>query len=252
MLADDEAEAMPIAGGQSLVPMMNFRIARPGVLVDLGRVPGLDGITLEEGRLRIGAMTRYAALAGSDVVARAAPLIARVLPQIAHPAIRNRGTIGGSLALSDPAAEMPAIALVLGATLHVAGPEGERDIPAESFFHGMYDNALEPGELLTAVSFPAAAAEDRFGFHEIARRHGDYAMAGAMVARMQGAHRVSLFGIAGCATRAPLVEAALDTGASFAAEHLDDIEFAGDLNGGPELKRHWATVAVRRALEDMA
>lgn len=253
LMADEEAEPMALAGGQSLMPMMNFRVARPGVLVDLNRIPGLSGIEEEAGRVRIGAMTRYRDLAASDVVSARLPLVSAALPHIAHAAIRNRGTIGGSLALADPAAEMPAVALALGATLHLVSKDGPRDVPADDFFLGAYDTALEQGELVAGVSFPAAGQGDRFGFHEIVRRHGDYAMAGAVVAAAGGAVRVAFFGVGDGAMRVPAAEAALGadlSGIDAAVGALSELEVAGDLNGDEATKRHLAGVALRRAVAE--
>jgi carbon-monoxide dehydrogenase medium subunit len=253
LLADDEAEPMALAGGQSLMPMMNFRVARPGVLVDLNRVPGLSGIEDKGGTVRIGAMTRYRELAASAVVAKRVPLVAAALPHVAHPAIRNRGTIGGSLALADPAAELPAVALALGATLHLVSKGGARDVGADDFFLGAYDTTLEPGELVAAVSFPAAETGDRFGIHEIVRRHGDYAMAGAAVAAANGGVRIAFFGVGDGAMRAKAAEAALGAGLAnldAAVAALSDLEVAGDLNGVEATKRHLAGVALRRAVAE--
>ena len=253
LMADTAREPAALAGGQSLMPMMNFRIARPGVLVDLNRVPGLSGISVSDGLMRIGAMTRYADLAASSEIAQSAPLIAKALPHIAHPAIRNRATLGGSLALADPAAEMPAVALALGAVLHVAGPGGTRDIPADDFFLAAYETALEPGELLVAASFPAVASA-AYGFHEIARRHGDYALAGAAVARSDGTTRVALFGIGDGAVRARAAEAVLDRApddVDGAVSALDDLAITGD-DAEARTRRHFARVALSRALTEMS
>lgn len=248
-----DGEAVPLAGGQSLVPMMNFRLARPSVVVDLSGIVELGGISEEEGRLKVGAMTTFAKLAGSDHSTKV-PLIAKALPTIAHPAIRNRGTLGGSLALADPAAEMPAVALVLEARMHVTGSDGIHDVEATDWFLGAYETALEPGELLVSASFPLAGESDAFGFHEIARRHGDYAMAGAAVARVGGEMRVAVFGVRDGAQRVPAAEVVLERDGSDlggAADALDEVEVSGDFNGDEATKRHLARVALKRALEEM-
>ncbi|WP_413721077.1 FAD binding domain-containing protein [Silicimonas sp. MF1-12-2] len=253
LMADDAAEPMALAGGQSLMPMMNFRVARPGVLVDLNRVPGLSGIEEIGGTVRIGAMTRYRDLAASDVVATRLPLVAAALPHIAHAAIRNRGTIGGSMALADPAAELPAVALALGATLHLVSKAGHRDVAADDYFLGAYDTALDTGELVAGVSFPAAGPADRFGFNEIVRRHGDYAMAGAVVAAAGGAVRVAFFAVGDGAMRCPGAEEALGadlSGIDAAVAALSDLAVSGDLNGDEATKRHLAGVALRRAVAE--
>ena len=253
LMADEGAEPMALAGGQSLMPMMNFRVARPGILVDLNRIPGLSGIDDAGDAVRIGAMTRYRELAASDVVAKHLPLVAAALPHIAHAAIRNRGTIGGSMALADPAAELPAVALAMGATMHLVSANGTRDVAADDFFLGAYDTALKPGELVAVVSFPAAGTLDRFGFHEIVRRHGDYAMAGVAVASAGGSVRVAFFAVGDGAMRCRPAEEALGTdfsGIDAAVLALSELEVSGDLNGDEATKRHLAGVALRRAVAE--
>jgi carbon-monoxide dehydrogenase medium subunit len=260
LLSDPEREAAPLAGGQSLMPMMNFRMARPDMLVDLNGIAELAGIAEDADGLRIGAMTRYAELAASEAVRGAAPLFAKALPHIAHAAIRNRGTIGGSVALADPAAEMPALLLALGAEVELAGPCGSRRVAADDFFTGMYETARAPGELVTAIHVPRARPAPRFAFHELARRHGDYAMAGVAVAAAGHAAlsgvRVAFFAVADRALRAPGAEAALEgsdggaRAAAAAAAALDEIDFAGDLNAAPATKRHLAGVVLKRALAE--
>ena len=255
LLADDSVDAMPIAGGQSLMPMMNFRLAAPGLLVDLNGLSELDGIRHADGWLEIGAMTRYRTLAASAVIAEMAPLMAKALPHIAHPAIRNRGTLGGSVALADPAAEMPAVLIALGARIVLAGTGGTRKVAADDFFLGLYSTARADGELVTAIEVPVAAPGQRFGFHELARRHGDYAMAGCAIAAAGDLSRVriALFGISDRALRATGAEAALaggDGGATAleaAVATLSELEFDGDLHAAPDTKRHLAGVALKRA-----
>ena len=249
LMGDDAREVAALAGGQSLMPMMNFRLAAPEALIDLGAITDLRGITEADGRVRIGAMTRYADIAAHPGLAEKLPLVAKALPHVAHPAIRNRGTLGGSVALADPAAEMPAVLLALGATIHLAGTSGERAVDAGDFFLGLYETAREPGELVTAIEIPAALPGQGFGFHELARRHGDYAMAGVTVARTPDP-RIAFFAVSDRAIRANGAEAILaaDPAAIDAAvAALDEIDFAGDLNGGPEMKRHLAGVVLRRA-----
>lgn len=253
LMADEATEPMALAGGQSLMPMMNFRVARPGVLVDLNRVPGLSGIEETDGAVRIGAMMRYRELAASAVVTKWVPLLTAALPYVAHPAIRNRGTIGGSLALADPAAELPAVALALGAVLHLVSAGGARDVGADDFFLGAYETALKAGELVSAVSFPAARPDDRCGIHEIVRRHGDYAMAGAAVAAVGGVVRIAVFGVGDGVLRAKRAETALGAGLAGldrAVAALADLDVAGDLNGDEATKRHLAGVALRRAVAE--
>jgi len=174
-------EARVIAGGQSLMPMMNMRVANPGVLVDINRLDALRGISLSGGVLRIGALTRHCEVLASQDVARAAPLLALAMPHVAHVAIRNRGTFGGSLALADPAAEIPAVCLALGARLHLQSPRGTRIVPAGEFFIDLYMTALEPDEILVAAEIDAAEGAERAAFDEMSRRHGDYAIVGTCV-----------------------------------------------------------------------
>ncbi|MEM8580491.1 MAG: xanthine dehydrogenase family protein subunit M [Pseudomonadota bacterium] len=264
LLGDEENEASPLAGGQSLVPMMNFRMAQPEILVDLGALKELRGIENADGGLRIGAMTRYAELAASKLVSERAPLVAMALPHIAHAAIRNRGTIGGSVALADPAAEMPAVLQALDARIELVSASGTRTVPASEFFLGMYETALEEGELVAAILLGPVAAERRFGFHELARRHGDYAMAGvtaSATARPDGTFvdwRIAHFSVADCAVRATGAEAALEgakptdaEALEAAKEALSEIDFSADLNASAKTKRHLAGVVMTRALEGM-
>lgn len=247
LLADDTRDATPLAGGQSLMPMMNFRLAAPGTLVDLNRISGLRFVRDEGEHLVIGAMTRYRDL-DTPAVARSTPLIALALPHVAHPAIRNRGTIGGSVALADPAAEMPAVLLAMGATVVVASAEGRRDIPAENFFLGLYETALDAGELVVELRVPKGL--DKVGFYELARRHGDYATAGVAIAVRDGAHRVAFFGISDRAIRAKAVEISLVRGEDTDAA-IDALPIEGDVHNTADTKRHLAKVVLKRALAGM-
>jgi carbon-monoxide dehydrogenase medium subunit len=167
-----------LAGGQSLVPALNLRLAAPRAVIDINRIPDLDAIRVTAEGLVIGALARQEALERSALVREHAPLIAMAMPHVGHTAIRARGTIGGSLALADPAAELPACAVALGATIRVGRRGGTRDIAAEDFFRGIYTTALGPGEIVTEILVPRAAAGWRWGFDELARRHGDFALAG--------------------------------------------------------------------------
>ncbi|MFP3855236.1 MAG: FAD binding domain-containing protein [Anaerolineales bacterium] len=179
LLSNSDGDVKLLAGGQSLVPAMNFRIMQPSVLIDLNRVEGLDYLEqTEEGGLRIGAMTRQAAVEKHPMVAESAPLLNQAMPLIAHPQIRNRGTIGGSMVHADPAAELPVVAVAVGAEFTIQGQTGERTLSAEEFFQGMFTTAVGPDELLVEVHFPPNPEKTGWSFQEIARRHGDYAMAG--------------------------------------------------------------------------
>lgn len=175
-------DARPLAGGQSLIPMLNFRLARPALLVDLNRVGELAFLRAsDDGSLRIGAMARQRTVERSEDVARAAPLLAEALGHIAHPQIRNRGTIGGSLAHADPASELAAVMLALGARFRVQGVHGERWVPAAEFFLGPFMTTLDPGELLAEIEVPARLDGEGWAFEEVARRAGDYALVGVAV-----------------------------------------------------------------------
>jgi aerobic carbon-monoxide dehydrogenase medium subunit len=174
-LADGSGAARPLAGGQSLVPMLALRIARPTLLVDLNRIQGLAGIREHDGEIRIGAMTRQAALLASPLIARRVPLLAKALAQVGHPPTRARGTIGGSLSHADPAAELPAVMLAEEASLVLHGAGGERIVPASDFFRGMFETAIADGELLTEIRIPTASKAGA-GFVEISRREGDFAI----------------------------------------------------------------------------
>ena len=187
LLGAHKGEAKLLAGGQSLIATLNMRLSSPSLLVDINGVAGLDGIAVKNGMVEIGAMTRHVTLERSSDIAKFAPLIALAMPHIAHPAIRNRGTIGGSLAYADPAAELPACLVALDGEIDIVGPGGKRSVKAGDFHKGLFETALGPHDVLSAVRFPAADAQTRVGFAELARRHGDYAMVGlAAVAKANG------------------------------------------------------------------
>ena len=178
-LLDSDEEAVVLAGGQSLVPMLNFRLARPSLLIDLNQIRGLDHLTVSRGMLRIGALTRQAALERSPAVERGWPLLTRTVRLVAHPAIRGRGTVGGSLAHADPRAELPVALIALGARLRLSSLRGERSVAASEFFFGPMRTALQPGELLIEIEVPPLPDRARTAFVEHARTHGDFAIAAA-------------------------------------------------------------------------
>jgi carbon-monoxide dehydrogenase medium subunit len=241
-----------LAGGQSLMPMMNLRVARPARLVDINRLP-LGEVALGNGVLSIGALARHAAVLASPLVAQGAPLLPQALAQVAHAAIRNRGTLGGSLSLADPAAELPACMLALDATLVAASAaRGERRIAASAFFHGLYSTALEPDELLLRAELPAAAPGWRYAFLEVARRHGDFAMAGLALALGPGAARLALCGVEAGQRRQPAAEAALAAGdlpAAIAALGTAEAMDSPDLHAAQRV--HLAQVLLRRAFQQI-
>ena len=181
LLAAHSGDARPLAGGQSLVPLLNFRLARPAVLIDLNRIEALGRIRVEDGALRIGSMARQAAVEADPEVARGWPILTEAIGHIAHPQIRNRGTIGGSLAHNDPAAELPAAMLALDAEMTAQGPQGQRIVAAGDFFAGTMETALGGDELLTEIRVPALPAGTGWGFQEAARRQGDFALVAVVV-----------------------------------------------------------------------
>ncbi len=215
LLADPDRDVKVLAGGQSLVPLMNFRLARPRVLIDLNRLPELQFIREQDGGLAIGAMTRQSALERSPLAQRLAPLLTDALPLVAHAPIRNRGTLGGSLAHADPAAELCAVALALDAVLVARGVRGERRLPITEFFLGPFTTSLHADELITEVWLPPFPGGAGWAFDEVARRRGDFAMVGvAAVLRLDLDGRIGLARLAYASMgprplRAPRGEAAL-------------------------------------------
>ena len=232
------AGADVLAGGQSLVPELSFRDRRPDLLVDINRIPGLDGIEAVDGGLRIGALVRHAALERSALVRERCPLLARVVRFIAHPPVRNRGTVCGSIANAHPAAELAAVLAATGGTVELRSRAGERTVPYHRFVRGPFATARRPDELVTAVHVPAHAAG---GFHEITRREREYALAGA-VALPDG--RIALFGVEGAPRRLEAAERAYPD--------LDAIARAvGDEVSADGYRRHLAAVAVTRAVKEL-
>jgi len=264
LLREHGDAARVLAGGQTLIATLNMRLSEPALLIDIGGLDALRGIALEGNTLRIGALTTHAAIEASPLVARHAPLLAQAAPHIAHRAIRNRGTFGGSLAYADPAAEWPACVLALDATLVLGGAEGERRVAAHDFFTGLFTTALAPGELLLACELPVQADGERQVFDELARRHGDYAIAGlAARARLQGGRlhelRLAFLGIDDRPRRAQRTEQALqgraidDATLAMALQTLQaELQPYGDLTSGPDTKRHLAGVLLQRALRRLA
>ena len=244
-------DARLLAGGQSLIATLNMRLSAPALLIDINGIGGLDGIALKNGSVEIGALTRYAAAERSDIIAEYAPLIATAIPHIGHPAIRNRGTLGGSIAFADPAAELPACLLALGGEVTATGPKGKRTIKAEDFFKSLFETALGPQDVLTAIRVPAADKNTRVGFAELARRHGDYAILGlAACARGNGRKladvRLAYFGVGATPIRAQKSETALASGDVEAAVVALDLEPPDDVQATGAAKKHLAGVLLRR------
>jgi len=247
LLAEHGDDAKLLAGGHSLLPMMKLRLAAPAVLVDIGRLTELSGITSSGDELVIGATTRHADLAASELVREHAPLLAHAAAQVGDPQIRHRGTIGGSLAHADPAADLPMALVALGGTMELSGPGGTRSVGADDFFAGYFETALEPDELLTAVRVPRRPGQP-WGYQKFVRRANDWAIVGA--AAVDG--RIALASMGPVPMRALAAEQALAGGASpaeaaeLAAEGTSPGE---DIHANREFRQHLARVLTRRALE---
>ncbi len=257
-LIGGEPEARVLAGGQSLIATLNMRLSHPRLLVDINHVSGLDGIAARDGVLEIGALVRHAQAERSAEIAARAPVLAKALPHVGHPAIRNRGTIGGSIAFGDPAAELPACLLALGGEVVIAGHAGQRTVQADDFYQGLFETALAPGEIVTAIRVPAATADTRVGFAEFARRHGDYAIAGlAATARARGQGfaevRLAFFGVGATPLRARGAEAALAGGdlEGATAALAKDLDPPDDVQASSAVKRHLAGVLLRRVAREL-
>ena len=256
LLARHKDDARLLAGGQSLIATLNMRLSAPELLIDINGIKGLDGIAKKGKFVEIGALARHAQLERSDIISRHAPLIALAMPHIGHPAIRNRGTFGGSIAFADPAAELPACIVALGGEIDIAGPRGKRKVNADAFFKGLFETALRPHEMVTAVRIPAADKSTRVGFAELARRHGDYAMVGlAATARAQGKGvadvRLAYFGVGSTPVRAKKAEAALAAGNIDAAVNALDLEPHDDVQATSKVKKHLAGVLLRRVAKQL-
>ena len=261
-LAQAGPDAKVIAGGQSLIPAMNFRILQPSLLIDLNRLTDLEFIRAHDGDgLRIGAMTRQRRLERDPQTRSLAPLLHEAMPFVAHPQIRNRGTLGGSLAHADPSAELPAVILALEGRVRARRAGGERWIEAADFFQGMFATALGPDEIVTEVEIPAPTERTGWAFTEIARRAGDYALAGVAVGLTLDGRGVCIgarmvFLSAGDGPRAATKAASLLAGQSStpelfeaaAAQAAAEIDPPGNLHASPEFQRHLAGVLARRAL----
>jgi carbon-monoxide dehydrogenase medium subunit len=246
-----EKEARLLAGGQSLIATLNMRLSAPSLLIDINGIDGLSGIAKKGGTIEIGALTRHAGVEHSGIVAHHAPLIAKAMPHVGHVAIRNRGTVGGSIAYADPAAELPACLLALGGEIEASGPKGKRTIKVDDFFKRLFETALAPQEVLTAIRIPAAVKDSRAGFAELARRHGDYAIVGlAASARGDGKKlvdvRLAYFGVGATPVRVKASEAALTAGDVEAAVAALDLDPPDDVQTTGAVKKHLAGVLLRR------
>jgi carbon-monoxide dehydrogenase medium subunit len=260
VLAERGEGARALAGGQSLVPLLNMRLAAVSDLVDLNHCADLDYVRATDGGLEIGALARQRAVELSADVRRDCPLLVDALRWVGHPPIRNRGTVGGSLVHADPAAELPAVAVALDAALRVRGPRGEREVAARGFFTGVFETVTEPDELVVAVRLPRLAPDARSCFLELARRHGDFAIAGvAAVLRVDEGRvveaRLALAGVAPTPVRAADAEAALvgeppspSLFAHAAGVAAGECAPSADLHGSADYRRQLVRVLVERAL----
>jgi aerobic carbon-monoxide dehydrogenase medium subunit len=259
LLVQHGEKAKVLSGGQSLIPAMNLRLISPDLIVDIGDIKELRGIAVKGETLVIGALTRHADVLKSSDIVKHAPLLAAAVAHVAHPAIRNRGTIGGSLAQADPASELPACMLALGATIVVRGPKGERRIVAEQFFTGIYETRLAPQDLLVAIEVPVARKAAAHFFQEFARRHGDYAIVGlAAQSVLQGDVfadlRLGYFAVgdkpllakaAGKLTGVRITPALLAEASAALSDELDPHE---DQQATAAMRRHLARVLLTRCV----
>ena len=263
ILADAGANGRVLAGGQSLMPMLNCRLLNPDVLVDINRIDGLNRLDDTQDGLTVGALVRHADLLHDHRVRESWPLLFEATKQVAHPAIRNRGTVCGSIAHNDPAAEHPSVLVTLGGTVVIAGAAGRRELPAEQFFTGILSNALQPGEMVVAVRYPRSPAGTGAGFVEFARRLGDFAIAGAAATLtvrdgVCERARLTIVGMGQGPVRARTAEDALtgrrlgdegDEAFADAAEKAKAaVEPADDVHASAAYRRHLAGVMAKRAL----
>jgi len=249
LAAQDGDEAKFLAGGHSLLPLMKLRLAVPEVLIDIGRLRELSYVREEDGHIAVGALTNYDELSRSGLLARELPLLAHASGLVGDPQVRHRGTIGGSLVHADPAADLPAVALALDATLVARGPSGGREIAASDFFQSLFETVLEPGELLTEIRIPKPETPRRWAFQKFTKRGIDWAIVGVAV---QGGS-VALVNMDQTPMRAAAVERALADGAGLrdaAAHAAEGTSPSADINGDRRYREHLARVLVRRALEE--
>jgi CO/xanthine dehydrogenase FAD-binding subunit len=253
-LAGGNGEAKLIAGGQSLMPMLNFRLLAPETLIDISRIPGLDLIEKSAGGLSIGAGVRHRQLLESPVVAENFPVVREVMAHVAHLAIRNRGTIGGSICHADPAAELPMLMLLLDATITAVGPEGERPIKASDFFEYSLTTSLAEDEMVTGIHLPSLPEGAGWGFTEIARRHGDFALAGAAAIIVGTDVRIAVMGVHETPIRVPEAERILVEGGeidSAISAIRAAIEPNDDLQASADYRRHLVGVLSGRVIRQV-
>lgn len=262
LLADNAGEAQVLAGGQSLMPTLNMRLSSPGMLIDINRIAGLQGIAERGDAIHLGALVRHREVAESNLIARRVPLVESAMTHVAHMAVRNRGTTCGSLALADPSAEMPAVAVLLNATIHLDSKAGKRNVAARDFFQGLYATDRADDEMITGVTFPSAAQDECFHFQELSRRHGDFAIVGIAVKGRSRNGRIDdveavIFG----SEATPLVSSASasisiapdmpDTALREMADAITaEMDPIANHQGRPETKRRQAAELLQRAFAE--
>lgn len=264
LLAQHGEDARVLAGGQSLMPTLNMRLSSPKVLIDINRLDRLKGIAIDGQTVRIGALTRHVEVAESPLVAKHLPLIAAAMPHVAHVAVRNRGTFGGSVALADPAAEMPACLLALGGRIVLESVRGRREVAAEDYFHGLYQTARKPDELLVEALIPAETGAMISTFQELSRRHGDFAMAGVAARTALSGGTISDIRLVyfGSEVKPTLGKAAMAAARGKAWNEATrdavlaalnaDLDPMDNLFGKPATKLHLQKVLTRRAIDEAA
>ena len=253
-------DAVILAGGQSLLPTLNMRLSNPSVLIDIGKIKELREIKIEDGFLSIGAMSSHSKVMSNKYVNEVLPILCKILSQVAHPAIRNKGTHGGSVAYGDPAAELPAFAVLVDAQIALSGSSGERIISAKEFYKGLFETSINPDEILTSVKYPINQNDTELFFDEVTRRHGDYAMAG-LVGSIKQKNKIKdeinlvFFATGDKPNEAPKTCEYLLTNEYNYSDIKDilknDIEFASDISSSSDMKAHLSAILVGRMMKEL-
>ena len=253
-------DAVILAGGQSLLPTLNMRLSNPSVLIDIGNINELKKIKVEDSHLIIGAMCSHSQLMNDLTVNEKLPILNKILSQIAHPAIRNKGTHGGSIAYGDPAAELPAFAVLVNAEIILSGPDGERTVSAKDFYKGLFETAINSDEILTSVKYPINFKDTKLFFDEVTRRHGDYAMAG-LVGSIKQKNKINneinlvFFGTGDKPNEAPKTCEYLLNNEYNYSDIKDilktDIDFASDVSSSSDMKAHLSAILVGRMIKEL-
>lgn len=248
MLAQFGSEARVVSGGQSLMPILNMRLISVGHLVDINRIPELELLRVESDAVHIGAIVRQRAVERSDDVAERCPILIEALTYVGHPVIRNRGTVVGSAAHADPAAEIPAVLSLVGGTVTAASTKGHREIPAGEFFRGPFETALRPDEMATEIRFPASDGRLGVAFIEVARRHGDFAICGVGALLGRDVARLAFTGVSPVPLVVDVKEALADSFEAAAEQAVSDLDPGDDIHASAAYRRHLARVLGLRAL----